>query len=112
MFVVPIEERALEAYEGGYRKALELRVFNRWTAKLREGLTRLNAVQYPPLREIGGGLAGDTVLAQPEPYTTLQRGTPASAAGTEPGASASKPKATAKKKRKPAKGAAKAGVRR
>ena len=37
MFIVPIEERALEAYEGGYRKALELRVFNHWTQMLREG---------------------------------------------------------------------------
>src|SRR5205085_582249 len=27
-FIVPIEERALEAYENGYRKALELHVFN------------------------------------------------------------------------------------
>ncbi|HMI91487.1 MAG TPA: hypothetical protein VK509_09000, partial [Polyangiales bacterium] len=107
-----IEERALEAYEGGYRKALELRVFNRWTAKLREGLTRLNAVEYPPLREIGGGLAGDTVLAQPEPFTSLQRGAPASAAGTQPGAGPGKPKAAAKKKGKPAKRVAKAGVRR
>ena len=100
MFVVPIEERALEAYEGGYKKALELRVFNRWTAKLREGLTRLNAVQYPPLREIGGGLSQDEVLAQPEPYTTLQRSAPAqaSAAGTKPGAA---PKAKPKPKRTP-----------
>jgi TolA-binding protein len=112
MFVVPIEERALEAYEGGYRKALELRVFNRWTAKLREGLTRLNAVQYPPLREIGGGLAGDEVLAQPEPYTSLQRGTPASAAGAQPNAAQGKRRATTKKKGKPAKGSAKVGVRR
>src|SRR5262249_44632457 len=33
-FIVPIEERALEAYEGGYRKAIELRVFNHWTEML------------------------------------------------------------------------------
>jgi cellulose synthase operon protein C len=106
MFVVPIEERALEAYEGGYHKALELRVFNRWTQKLREGLTRLNAVQYPPLREIGGGLTGDEVLAAPEPYTTLQRTAPGSAAGTQPAAAANGKKAAAKKKKnKPIRGA-------
>lgn len=52
-FVVPIEERALEAYEGGYRTALELGIYNRWTAALREALTRLNDVVYPPLLETG-----------------------------------------------------------
>jgi TolA-binding protein len=73
MFIVPIEERALEAYEGGYQKALELRVFNHWTQMLREGLTRLNEVQYPPLREIGAEIGGDRLLALPAPYATLQR---------------------------------------
>jgi cellulose synthase operon protein C len=52
-FVVPIEERALEAYESGWQKALELGIFNAWTAKMREALGRLNAELYPPLKEIG-----------------------------------------------------------
>jgi hypothetical protein len=52
-FVVPIEERALEAYESGWQKALELGIFNSWTAKMREALGRLNAELYPPLKEIG-----------------------------------------------------------
>jgi TolA-binding protein len=73
-FVVPIEERALEAYEGGYQRAVELRVFNRWTQKLREGLTRLNDVQYPPLRELGAELQGEAVLARSLPLSTLRRG--------------------------------------
>jgi len=50
---VPIEERALEAYESGWQKALELGIFNSWTAKMREALGRLNAELYPPLKEIG-----------------------------------------------------------
>ena len=74
MFIVPIEERALEAYEGGYRKALELRVFNRWTQKLREGLTRLNEVEYPPLREMGAEMAQDTLLEPPAALVGLERG--------------------------------------
>ena len=41
MFIIPMEERALEAFEGGYQKALELRIFNRWTARLREALAVL-----------------------------------------------------------------------
>ncbi|MFK7991819.1 MAG: tetratricopeptide repeat protein [Sandaracinaceae bacterium] len=75
-FVIPIEERALEAYEGGYQTALELRIFNRWTASLREGLTRLNDVQYPPIREMGGDIADTAPIPAPSAFTSLQRGTP------------------------------------
>jgi cellulose synthase operon protein C len=84
MFIVPIEERALEAYEGGYRKALELRVFNHWTQKLREGLTRLNQVEYPPLREIGTEMAVASSLSPPDPLTELRR--EQAVAGGEPAA--------------------------
>jgi hypothetical protein len=106
-FIVPIEERALEAYEGGYRKALELRVFNTWTQKQREALTRLNDVQYPPLREAGAELAEAQILPLPEPYDGLRRapevppaaaGAKASASKPKPGAAAKSPKAKAKAK--------------
>ena len=73
-FVIPIEERALEAFEGGYRSAIELRIFNRWTAQLREGLTRLNDVQYPPLREMGGDITDGAAIPMPEPLSGLRRG--------------------------------------
>lgn len=65
MFVVPIEERALEAYEGGYKKARELGIYNKWTVLMREGLTRMNEVEYPPLREQGGEIAHDSPVPQP-----------------------------------------------
>ncbi len=52
-FVIPIEERSLEAYESGWQKAVELGIFNSWTAKMRAALGRLNAELYPPLKEIG-----------------------------------------------------------
>src|SRR5882724_7608586 len=52
-FVVPIEERALEAYESGWQKAIELGIFNSWTAKMREALGRLNSELYAPLKETG-----------------------------------------------------------
>ncbi|MEO0324762.1 MAG: tetratricopeptide repeat protein [Myxococcota bacterium] len=74
-FIVPMEERALEAYEGGYAKALELRIYNRWTALLREGLTRLNDVQYPPIRETGAALVEEIPLPLPAPLSGLQRDT-------------------------------------
>lgn len=72
-FIVPIEERALEAYENGYRKALELHVYNTWTEKLRQALTRLNDVEYPPLREAGAELSYAQPLPLPEPLTELRR---------------------------------------
>jgi hypothetical protein len=95
-FIVPIEERALEAYEGGYRKAVELHVLNHWTQMLREGLTRLNEVQYPPLREIGGEIGVDRVLPKPEPYATLQRVSAAPPAPGVPAAPAAKRARTGK----------------
>lgn len=83
-FVVPIEERALEAFEGGYRKALELHIFNAWTARLREALTRLNDVEYPPLREIGGDTISATPLPVPAALTGLRRQAEAGPAITPP----------------------------
>jgi TolA-binding protein len=64
-FVVPIEERALEAYAGGYRKARELGIYNSWTTQMREALTRLNDVEYPKLNEIGGALAPASEFPKP-----------------------------------------------
>ncbi len=52
-FVVPIEEKALDAYENGWKKAGELQIYNQWTAKMRDALGRLNAELYPPFKEIG-----------------------------------------------------------
>lgn len=73
-FVIPIEERALEAYEGGYATAMELRIFNSWTAQLRQGLVRLNDVQYPRMREMGGELAEGAAIPTPGPLDGLRRG--------------------------------------
>lgn len=64
-FVVPIEERSLEAYESGWQKAIELGIFNSWTAKMREALGRLNAELYPPLKETGFKLRSRGTTAMP-----------------------------------------------
>jgi TolA-binding protein len=52
-FVVPIEEKSLDAYENGWKKAMELQIYNQWTAKMRDALGRLNAELYAPFKEIG-----------------------------------------------------------
>jgi cellulose synthase operon protein C len=72
-FVVPIEERSLEAYESGWKKALELGIFNEWTAKMRDALGRLNSELYPPLREIGFELRSRGPLPLPPLIPGLRR---------------------------------------
>ena len=64
-FVVPIEERGLEAYESGWQKAIELGIFNSWTAKMRDALGRLNSELYPPLKETGFKLRSRGTTALP-----------------------------------------------
>ncbi|WP_394825182.1 tetratricopeptide repeat protein [Pendulispora albinea] len=64
-FVVPMEERSIDSYETGWKKALDLGIYNRWTAKMREALGRLNGELYPPLRETGFDVR--TVSAAPFP---------------------------------------------
>lgn len=66
-FVIPIEERALEAYESGWQKAVELGIFNAWTARMRAALGRLNSELYPPLNEAGFALR----TRVPEPLPEL-----------------------------------------
>ncbi|GAB4198941.1 MAG: hypothetical protein OHK0013_08620 [Sandaracinaceae bacterium] len=103
-FIVPIEEQAIEAYEGGYRTAIELRIYNRWTAALREGLTRLNDVQYPPLREIGGELSEGARLPEPRPLDGLRRGDTADARAESTASSGSSAASPAHTENQPATG--------
>jgi hypothetical protein len=52
-FAVPMEERSLDAYENGWKKAEDLGIYNTWTAKMRDALGRLNSELYPPFKETG-----------------------------------------------------------
>ena len=72
-FVIPIEERGLEAYESGWLKAIELGIFNSWTAKMREALGQLNAELYPPLNETGFQLRSSGQAALPSLIDGLRR---------------------------------------
>lgn len=73
-FVIPIEESSLEAYESGWLKAVELGIFNSWTAKMREALGRLNSELYPPLSEIGFELRSKGPLPMPALIEGPRRG--------------------------------------
>ncbi len=72
-FIVPIEERGLEAYESGWKKAIELGIFNEWTAKMRAALGRLNSELYPPLKETGFELRSRGPLPLPPLIAGLRR---------------------------------------
>ncbi|MGE3671885.1 MAG: tol-pal system YbgF family protein, partial [Polyangiaceae bacterium] len=65
-FIVPIEEKAIEAYESGWTKAIELGIFNSWTAKMRDALGRLLSEVYSPSHEIGLKLRSQGTAPLPE----------------------------------------------
>lgn len=103
MFVIPIEERALQAYEGGYKRARDLGIYNQWTVKMRAGLTRMNDVEYPPIREIGGDIVREPALASAPILEGLRARGAVEARGTaQTPSEAAQPKPSPKKKGAPA----------
>jgi tetratricopeptide (TPR) repeat protein len=64
-FAVPMEERSLDAYENGWKKAMDLGIYNQWTAKMRDALGRLNTEIYPPFKETGFEVRSQGPLPMP-----------------------------------------------
>jgi tetratricopeptide (TPR) repeat protein len=64
-FAVPMEERSLDAYENGWKKAIDLGIYNQWTAKMRDALGRLNSELYAPFRETGFEVRSQGPLPMP-----------------------------------------------
>ena len=81
-FVVPIEERSLDAYENGWKKAIELGIYNQWTAKMRDALGRLNAELYPSFKEIGFEMRSQGPAALPPLIDAPKRGGEAARLGS------------------------------
>jgi TolA-binding protein len=64
-YVIDIEEKAIERFQSGYEQALELKVYNEYTKKIREALGRLSPSSFPPEKEVRAAQRiGDRV---PEP---------------------------------------------
>jgi hypothetical protein len=80
-FAVPMEERSLDAYENGWKKATELGIYNQWTAKMRDALGRLNSELYPPFKETGFEVRSQGPLPMPPliaaPSRPIAAGAPA-----------------------------------
>ena len=49
--VVVVEDKAIDAYKGGYQKALQLGVYNEFTQKLRAALGRMSDQEFPAENE-------------------------------------------------------------
>jgi cellulose synthase operon protein C len=50
-YVVQIQMKAVDAFSTAYTKAIQLQVYDEYTAKIRESLGRVAADKYPPERE-------------------------------------------------------------
>ena len=51
-YVIDIEEKAIQRYQSGYEQALQLKVYNEYTKKIREALGRLSPSSFPPEKEV------------------------------------------------------------
>lgn len=84
-FAVPMEERSLDAYENGWKRAIELGIYNQWTAKMREALGRLNSELYPPFSETGFEVRSQGPLPMPALIEAPARSTsPPARGGSQP----------------------------
>lgn len=54
MYVVQIQDKAVERFTDGYQKAIQLQVYDQYTVKIREALGRLASDKFPPEREARG----------------------------------------------------------
>ena len=50
-YVVDIQGKAVELFTAGYQKAIQMQVYDEYTAKIREALGRIAADKFPPERE-------------------------------------------------------------
>ena len=50
-YVVDIQGKAVELFTAGYQKAIQMQVYDEYTAKIRESLGRLAGDKFPPERE-------------------------------------------------------------
>lgn len=51
LVVVETQDKAVEYFSAGYQKAIQIQVYDQYTAKIREALGRLAADKFPPERE-------------------------------------------------------------
>jgi cellulose synthase operon protein C len=73
LYVIEIQDKAIQLFSTGYQKSIEMQVYDQYTAKIREALGRLAADRYPPEREAREKVrSGDRPLV-PELVTEIVR---------------------------------------
>jgi cellulose synthase operon protein C len=73
LYVIDIQDKAIQLFSSGYQKSIEMQVYDQYTAKIREALGRLSADRYPPEREAREKVrSGDRPLV-PELVTEIVR---------------------------------------
>jgi tetratricopeptide (TPR) repeat protein len=65
-YVIQVEEKAIEAYSIGYKRAIELRIYNQFTKNLRQALSKLSSTEYPPENEVRAGTRRGDRPPEPE----------------------------------------------
>jgi tetratricopeptide (TPR) repeat protein len=50
-YVVDIQDKAVELFTAGYQKAIQMQIYDEYTAKIREALGRIAADKFPPEKE-------------------------------------------------------------
>jgi tetratricopeptide (TPR) repeat protein len=71
--VVQIQDKAVDSFVVGYKKAVEMQVYNEYTAKIREALGKLAAQKYPPEREARAKERSGDRPPNPEMVTEVAR---------------------------------------
>lgn len=51
VYVVDIQGKAVDLFKAGYQKAIQMQVYDEYTAKIREALGRIDGDNFPPERE-------------------------------------------------------------
>jgi len=63
-YVIDIQDKAVELFSTGYQKAIQMQVYDQYTAKIREALGKIAADKYPPEHEARSGTrVGDRALS-------------------------------------------------
>ncbi len=67
------QDKAVETYTVGYTKAIQMQVYNDYTAKIREALGRLAAQKFPPEHEARSKERSGDRPPNPEMVTEVAR---------------------------------------
>ena len=72
-YVVTIQDKAVELFSAGYTKAIQMQVYDEYTAKIREALGRVASDKFPPEREARSRERTADRSLEPEMVTEVAR---------------------------------------